>query len=155
MIKILFVCMGNICRSPMAEFVMKEKVKKAGLADEFEIASAAIEDYNIGDPVYPPAKAKLAEHGISCSGKKSQLLVKEDYAKYDYIITNPPIRAGKEVVNKILLEAKEHLSVSGELWCIIHKDQGAKSTKKLLETCYNVEVVGKSKGFFCFKAKIY
>ncbi len=74
--------------------------------------------------------------------------------KYDYIITNPPIRAGKEVVNKILLEAKEHLSVSGELWCIIHKDQGAKSTKKLLETCYNVEVVGKSKGFFCFKAKI-
>ena len=63
MIKILFVCMGNICRSPMAEFVMKEKVKKAGLADEFEIASAAIEDYNIGDPVYPPAKAKLAEHG--------------------------------------------------------------------------------------------
>ena len=87
MIKILFVCMGNICRSPMAEFVMKEKVKKAGLADEFEIASAAIEDYNIGDPVYPPAKAKLAEHGISCSGKKSQLLVKEDYAKYDYIIT--------------------------------------------------------------------
>ena len=74
--------------------------------------------------------------------------------KYDYIITNPPIRAGKEVVNKILLEAKEHLKINGELWCIVHKDQGAKSTKKTLEECYNVEIVGKSKGFYCFKAKI-
>lgn len=74
--------------------------------------------------------------------------------KYDYIITNPPIRAGKEIVNKILLEAKEHLTDNGELWCIVHKDQGAKSTKKLLEECYNVEVAGKSKGFYCFKAKI-
>lgn len=74
--------------------------------------------------------------------------------KYDYIITNPPIRAGKEVVNKILLEAKEHLAKGGELWCIVHKDQGAKSTKKVLETCYNVEIVDKSKGFYCFKAKI-
>ena len=74
--------------------------------------------------------------------------------KYDYIITNPPIRAGKEVVNKILLGAKEHLSSDGELWCIVHKDQGAKSTKKMLEECYNVEVVGKNKGFYCFKAKI-
>lgn len=74
--------------------------------------------------------------------------------KYDYIITNPPIRAGKEVVNKILLEAKEHLKNNGELWCIVHKDQGAKSTKKTLEECYNVEIVGKSKGFYCFKAKI-
>ena len=74
--------------------------------------------------------------------------------KYDYIITNPPIRAGKEVVNKILLEAKKHLENNGELWCVIHKDQGAKSTKKALEKCYNVEIVGKSKGFYCFKAKI-
>ena len=74
--------------------------------------------------------------------------------KYDYIITNPPIRAGKEVVNKILLEAKAHLKNNGELWCIVHKDQGAKSTKKTLEECYNVEIVGKSKGFYCFKAKI-
>lgn len=74
--------------------------------------------------------------------------------KYDYIITNPPIRAGKEIVNTILLGAKDHLKPDGELWCIIHKDQGAKSTKKTLETCYNVEVAGKSKGFYCFKAKI-
>lgn len=75
--------------------------------------------------------------------------------KYEYIITNPPIRAGKETVNKILLEAKEHLTNNGELWCIVHKDQGAKSTKKVLETCYNVEIVAKSKGFYCFRAKIY
>ena len=74
--------------------------------------------------------------------------------KYDYIITNPPIRAGKDVVMNILLGAKEHLNGYGELWFVIHKDQGAKSTKKALETCYNIEVVGKSKGFYCFKAKI-
>lgn len=74
--------------------------------------------------------------------------------KYDYIITNPPIRAGKKIVNDILLGAKNHLTNNGELWFIIHKDQGAKSTKKTLEECYNVEIVGKSKGFYCFKAKI-
>ena len=74
--------------------------------------------------------------------------------KYDYIITNPPIRAGKKIVNDILLGAKNHLTNDGELWFIIHKDQGAKSTKKTLEECYNVEIVGKSKGFYCFKAKI-
>lgn len=74
--------------------------------------------------------------------------------KYDYIITNPPIRAGKEVVLKILMEAKEHLKENGELWFVINKDQGAKSTKKALEGCYNIEVVAKSKGFYCFVAKI-
>ena len=74
--------------------------------------------------------------------------------KYDYIITNPPIRAGKRVVYDILLGAKEFLNKDGELWCVINKDQGAKSTKKELEKCYNVEVVAKSKGFYVFKAKI-
>ena len=74
--------------------------------------------------------------------------------KYDYIVTNPPIRAGKSVVEHILLDAKNHLKDNGELWCVIHKDQGAKTTKKALEVCYNVEIVGKSKGFYCFRAKI-
>lgn len=74
--------------------------------------------------------------------------------KYDYIITNPPIRAGKDVVLKILLEAKNYLNEDGELWFVINKNQGAKSTKKVLEECYNIEVMAKSKGFYCYKAKI-
>ena len=90
MIKILFVCHGNICRSPIAEFVMKDLVKKAGLSDQFYIASAATsteEIWNgIGNPVYPPAKAKLAEHGISCQGKRAVQLRRSDYEKYDYLI---------------------------------------------------------------------
>ena len=65
MTKILFICLGNICRSPMAEFVMKDLVEKAGLADEFQIDSAATCRDEIGNPVYPPARRKLAEHGIS------------------------------------------------------------------------------------------
>lgn len=90
MIKILFVCHGNICRSPIAEFVMKDLAAKAGLSDQFHIASAATSSEEIwngvGNPVYPPAKAKLAEHGISCEGKRAVQLTKADYGKYDYLI---------------------------------------------------------------------
>lgn len=75
--------------------------------------------------------------------------------KYDYIITNPPIRAGREVVLSILKGALNQLKEEGELWFVINKDQGAKSTKKILEECYNVEVVAKSKGFYVFKATTY
>lgn len=69
MTKVLFICHGNICRSPMAEFVMKDLVEKAGLSGRFEIASAATSTEEIGNPVYPPARRKLAEHGISCEVK--------------------------------------------------------------------------------------
>ena len=86
MFKILFVCHGNICRSPMAEFVMKDLVKKENLHHMFEIASAATHWDEIGSPVYPPARRKMAEHGISCSGKTARLLEKGDYVHYDYII---------------------------------------------------------------------
>ena len=86
MVKILFVCHGNICRSPMAEFVMKDLVKKAGLERDFEIASAATSTEEIGNPVYPPARRKLAEHGISCAGKTARQLCKSDYARYDYLV---------------------------------------------------------------------
>ncbi len=86
MIKILFVCHGNICRSPMAEFIMKEMVRKNGLSDKFEIASCATSREEIGNPVYPPAKRKLEEHGISCIGKTARQMTKEDYAYYDYIV---------------------------------------------------------------------
>ena len=86
MIKILFVCHGNICRSPMAEFVMKDLVKKAGLEHAFSIASAATSMEELGNPVYPPARRKLAEHGIGCAGKTARQLQKSDYARYDYLI---------------------------------------------------------------------
>ena len=86
MIKILFVCHGNICRSPMAEFLMKDLVKKAGLSEAFYIASAATSTEEIGNPVYPPARRKLAEHGISCAGKSAVQLKKSDYSKYDCLL---------------------------------------------------------------------
>ena len=86
MIKILFVCHGNICRSPMAEFIMKDLVRKAGLENQFHIASAATSTEETGNPVYPPARRKLAEHGIGCSGKTSRQLTKADYGSYNLLI---------------------------------------------------------------------
>ena len=90
MIKILFICHGNICRSPMAEFVMKDIVSREGTADQFYIESAATsteEIWNgVGNPVYPPAKKKLAEHGLSCDGKRARQMTKSDYEKYDLLI---------------------------------------------------------------------
>ena len=86
MTKLLFACHGNICRSPMAEFVMKDLVKKAGLALRFQIESAATSREEIGNPVYPPAQRKLAEHGISCDGHTARQLTNADYEKYDLLI---------------------------------------------------------------------
>lgn len=86
MIKVLFVCHGNICRSPMAEFVLRDMVKKNGIAGRFEIASCATSTEALGEEVYPPAKRKLAEHGISCMGKTARQMTKSDYDYYDYII---------------------------------------------------------------------
>ena len=84
--KILFVCHGNICRSPMAEFVMKDLVKKNNLSDSFEIASAATSVEEIGNPVHRGTRRKLAEVGISCDGKFAVQMKKSDYDKYDFII---------------------------------------------------------------------
>ena len=96
MIRILFICHGNICRSPMAEFVMKDLVSKAGAADRFEIASSATSreeiwrdgrtGKDVGSPVYPPAKKKLAEHGIDCGCKTARQLTKADYDRYDLLV---------------------------------------------------------------------
>ena len=74
--------------------------------------------------------------------------------KYDVVVTNPPIRAGKKIVLEILLKAKEFLNINGELWFVIRKDQGAKSIAKELENIYNLEIIEKSKGFYIFKAKM-
>lgn len=84
--RILFVCHGNICRSPMAEFVMKDLVAKEGLADEFYIESAATSTEEIGNEVYPPAKRKLAEHGISCKGKTARQMARSDYDRFDLLL---------------------------------------------------------------------
>lgn len=84
--RILFVCHGNICRSPMAEFVMKDLVAKHGMEDQFYIESAATSTEEIGNEVYPPAKRKLAEHGITCKGKTARQMRKNDYERFDLLI---------------------------------------------------------------------
>lgn len=84
--KILFVCLGNICRSPMAEFVMKELVAQAGRAAEFTIASAGTSNEEAGNPVYPPVKKLLTAHGIDCSRKTARQLTASDYDEYDLLI---------------------------------------------------------------------
>ena len=86
MIKVLFCCHGNICRSPMAEFVMKDLVGKAGADERFFIVSAATSTEEIGNPVYPPARRKLAEHGIGCAGKTARQMTAADYREYDLLI---------------------------------------------------------------------
>ena len=84
--KILFVCHGNICRSPMAEYVMKYLVEQAQLTDQFLIESAATSTEEIGNPVYPPARRKLTEHGISCNGHAARQMTRADYSRYDLLI---------------------------------------------------------------------
>lgn len=118
--EIMFVCHGNICRSPMAEFIFKDMVQKIGREKEFVVASSATsteEIWNgIGNPVYPPAKAELAEHGISCEEKRAVQLKKSDYDKYDLFlcmdsrnVTNAMRIFGSDPDNKVrrLLKNKD------------------------------------------------
>ena len=84
--KIMFVCHGNICRSPMAEFIFKDMLVKKGIQDDFFVASSATSTEEIGNPVYPPAKAELAKHGISCEGKRAVQITRSDYDKYDLFV---------------------------------------------------------------------
>ena len=85
MIKILFCCHGNICRSPMAEFVMKDLVRKAGREGDFFIASAAVSREELGNPVYPPARRELQKHGISCEGHAAHQITQREYELYDRV----------------------------------------------------------------------
>lgn len=125
MIKILFVCHGNICRSPMAEFVMKDMVKKAGLESRFQIDSAATSTEEIGNPVYPPARRKLAEHGIDCSGKTARQMKKADGEKYDLLVgmDSANIRNMKRICGtgaegkiKLLLDYTDHPRDVADPW---------------------------------------
>ncbi len=86
MTKILFVCLGNICRSPMAEMILRDMVRRRGLEAEFVIASAATSTEEIGNPVYPPARRMLAGHGIDCGGKHAVQLCRADYDRYDWLL---------------------------------------------------------------------
>ena len=85
MIKILFVCHGNICRSPMGEYVLKDMVEKRGVGHRFEIASAAVSREEIGNPVYPPARRELAKHGIRCDGHAAHQITRRELEEYDYL----------------------------------------------------------------------
>ena len=125
MIKILFICHGNICRSPMAEFVMKDIVKKEGLEDNFMIASAATSSEEIGNSVHYGTRNKLKEYGISVEGKTARKLKKEDYENYDYLIgmdvhniRNTCRIMGKENPEKIfrLLELSENARDIADPW---------------------------------------
>ena len=122
------------------------------------IVLAKILDYDVTLIDVNKRALHLCERNIKLNEIKGKAFLSDAYQninnKYDYIITNPPIRAGKETVMKILASAKDYLKEDGELWFVINKDQGAKSTKKALEKWYNIEVVDKSKGFYCYKAKI-
>lgn len=86
MTKIMFVCLGNICRSPMAEFVFKKMISEQGLGKDFIVCSSATSTEEIGNPVYPPAQIELKKHSISCEGKRAVQLKKSDYDNYDYFI---------------------------------------------------------------------
>ena len=85
MIKVLFVCHGNICRSPMAEFILKDMVKKAGLTDRFLVDSVAVSREELGNSVYPPARRELSRHGIACDGHRARQITQADVDRYDHI----------------------------------------------------------------------
>ena len=85
MIKILFVCHGNICRSPMGEFVLKHLAEEAGVAERFHIESRAVSREEIGNPVYPPARRELQKHGIACDGHRARQITRADYETFDRI----------------------------------------------------------------------
>lgn len=101
MIKVMFVCHGNICRSPMAEFILKDIIKKRGLEDKFVISSSATSTEEIGNPVHPGTRKKLSSFNINTSGKKAVQITKSDYEKYDYIflMDNNNIRNIKRIID--------------------------------------------------------
>mgnify|MGYP005807683823 CR=1 FL=1 len=125
MIKILFICHGNICRSPMAEFLLKSMVQEKGISDQFCIASAATSTEEIGNPVHYGTRKKLSEYGISCKGKYAVQMTRADYDRYDYLIgmdqwniRNMQRIVGKDEKGKIrrLLDFTDHPRDIADPW---------------------------------------
>ena len=125
MIRVLFLCHGNICRSTMAEYVMKHLVRKTGHEEEFFIDSAATSTEEIGNSVYPPARRKLAEHGIDCTGKTARQLRRDDYERWDYLVgmdeanrrnINRICRADPEGKISLLLDHTDHPREVADPW---------------------------------------
>ena len=85
LIRICFICHGNICRSPMGKFILEDLVRKAGRSSEFEIDSAAVSREELGNPLYPPARRELQKHGIPCEGHQARQVTMEDYRRFDRI----------------------------------------------------------------------
>lgn len=119
--KVMFVCLGNICRSPMAELLLKDMVKKAGRADEFVIESSATSSENVwngvGSPVYPPIKSLLERKGISCAGKRAQVLTKEHGDAFDLFLCmdDSNVRNAVRILGvKNARKIKKLLSFAGE-----------------------------------------
>ncbi len=146
MIKVLFVCLGNICRSPMAELMFKDMIKKKGLESKFLIESAGTSNEEEGNPVYPPAARKLAEFGISTSGKYARKLIKADYEKYDYILAmeNSNLRniekiLGKDVDKKVfrLLDLSKNPRDIADPWYTGNFDITYSDIKEGLEAFIN------------------
>jgi len=146
MIKVLFVCLGNICRSPMAELMFKDMIKKKGLESKFLIESAGTSNEEEGNPVYPPAARKLAEFGISTSGKYARKIIKADYEKYDYILAmeNSNLRniekiLGKDVDKKVfrLLDLSKNPRDIADPWYTGNFDITYSDIKEGLEAFIN------------------
>ena len=110
MIKILFVCHGNICRSPMGEFILKDMVARRGLAEKFEIASAAVSTEEIGNPVYPPARAELKRHGIDCTGHRARQITRADFDRFDRIYYMDDSNAVHKAMDRFISELPATLS---------------------------------------------
>jgi len=106
MIKVLFVCHGNICRSPLGEFMMKDLVRREGLADKFEISSAATSTEEIGNDIYPPAKRMLGAKGVPFTHRAARQMTRADYAYYDYIVCMD--QSNLRWMNYIIGEDTEH-----------------------------------------------
>ena len=125
MIRVLFICHGNICRSPMAEFLLKSMVQEKGISDQFYIASAATSTEEIGNPVHYGTRKKLSEYGISCKGKYAVQMTRADYDRYDYLIgmdqwniRNMQRIVGKDEKGKIrrLLDFTDHPRDIADPW---------------------------------------
>lgn len=116
-----------------------------------KMTSADVDALDINQRSLNLARKNAILNGVDICFIESNIYEKID-KKYDYIITNPPIRVGKKILYQILFEAKKYLKTKGELWIVVHKDQGAKSLLKDLEKSYQVELICKNKGFFIIKA---